>query len=173
MKKRTLLPILLATVMGTSMTAFAATPMYKPLSEYGYTGVPNIKVTLPDSTKDAINNAVDEAVKDLDIKFLTTPTITECRYIHSYGYYYPSRLQIRWGEVEDATSYEIIVKKSDGTVCTYTSNYNSLSINEGEDDFITGCVMGGTVKVRAVKGNGSLYSLWTEENTIACNRLFH
>ena len=174
MKKRTLLPILLATtVMGTSMTAFAATPMYKPLSEYGYTGVPNIKVTLPDSTKNAINNAVDEAVKDLDIKFLTTPTITECRYIHSYGYYYPSRLQIRWGEVEDATSYEIIIKKTNGTERTYTSNYNSLIVNEGEDDFITCCVMGGTVKVRAVKGNGSLYSLWTEENTIACNRLFH
>ena len=33
--------------------------------------------------------------------------------------------------------------------------------------------MGGTVKVRAVKDSGTAYSLWTEEDTIACNKVFH
>lgn len=174
MMKKRLLPILLTlAVIGINTTALAATPMYKPLSEYGYTGVPDITVTLPDNAKDAVNNAVDEAVKDLDIKFLSTPSINECRYVHSYGYYYPSRLQVRWNEVEDATSYEIIVKKPDGTEHTYTSNYSSLIVTEGKDDFIVECVNGGTVKVRAVKDNGAVYSLWTGENTISCNRLVH
>lgn len=173
-KKRALLSVLLAgTILGTSMTAFAATPSYKPLSEYGYTGVPNIKIVLPDSVKESINKQVQESVKDLDIKFLDTPEITECRYIHGKAFYDKNRLQIRWDEVEDATSYEIVVTKKDGDKHTYTSNYNSLIVEKGKDKFMTDCVMGGTVKVRAVKDDGAMYSLWTEEDTIACNKAFH
>ena len=80
---------------------------------------------------------------------------------------------MRWNEVEDATSYEIIVKKPDGTEHTYTSTGTSLIVNKGSDEFMTECVMGGTVKVRAVKGGGEAYSMWTEEDTISCNVLFH
>lgn len=77
-KAKKIIVMSLATTMllGSTLTAHAATPQYKPLSEYGYTGVPKITVKLPDSYQTGISNAVEDAVKDLDIKLLNTPTIT-------------------------------------------------------------------------------------------------
>ena len=113
-------------------------------------------------------------VDNIDVAFITTtPVITENRFIHSKAFYEKTRLQVRWKEVENATSYEILVTKQDGTEHTYTSTGTSLTVNKGSDDFMTECVMGGTVKVRAVKGDGEAYSMWTEEDTISCNVLFH
>ena len=157
--------------MSCTLSVFACSPTYKPPK---LPKVPEIHVGIPDEYKDGVSQAIDEHIKEnLNIKLLNTPTITECRYIHGRAFWDKSRLQVRWDAVDEATSYEIKVTKSDGTEKTYTSDYTSLVINKDEDDFITGCVMGGTVKVRAVKDNGSLYSLWTEEDTIACNVLFH
>ena len=34
--------------LGITTTAFSVTPKYKPLSEYGYTGVPDIDVKIPE-----------------------------------------------------------------------------------------------------------------------------
>lgn len=168
MKKKLLLPILLTvSILGTSMTSLACSPTYKPLG----IKFPNIKVELSDSVKKAVEKAVEDAVKDLDIKLLSTPKITECRYIHSRAIWDPNRLVVRWDEVEDATSYEIMVTKADGTSRTYTSNYTSLIVDKNEDDFITGCPKPATVKVRAVKDDGALYSLWTEEDDVACNAI--
>lgn len=176
MKKKLVVAILLAiTVMGTGMTVFAATPLYKPLSEYGYTNIPKVKIDIFEQypgLKDTIDEQVKEYLKD--IKLLSTPEITEATYHHKTVYYGDTnRLQVRWNEVEDATSYEILVTKKDGTGHTYISEDTSLIVKKGEDDFITDCVMGGAVKVRAVKDDGAVYSLWTEEDTISCNRLFH
>ena len=48
MKKKVKVFVALLMVMtltlGITSTAFACTPLYKPLSEYGYTGVPDVKV---------------------------------------------------------------------------------------------------------------------------------
>lgn len=168
MKKKLLLPILLTvSILGTSMTSLACSPLYKPLG----IKLPDINIELSDGVKNAVDKAVEDAVKDLDIKLLSTPKITECRYIHSNVFYSKSRLQVRWDEVEDATSYEIMVTKADGTSRTYTSNYTSLIVDKNEDDFITGCPKPATVKVRAVKDDGALYSLWTEEDDVACNAI--
>lgn len=165
MKKKLVVAILTtAAVMGTSMTAFAGfTPKYKPLSKYGYTGVPKITVTLSDGIKNAVSKSAEESVKNLDIKLLNTPVINESTYIHE-----EECLKVSWNSVNEATSYEIKVKKSDGSEYTYTSNSTSLIVSKGDDDFIIGCFEG-TVKVRAVKNDGALYSLWTEEAVITCD----
>ena len=161
------LVVIAAMVMGASITAFAGfTPKYKPLSESGYNGVPEVKVTLSDSTKEGINKSVEEAVKNLDIKLLKTPNIISSKYIHAG---YKDQLFVCWDKVEDATSYEILVKKPDGSTHTYTSNYPLLIVYREDDGFISDCITSGTVKVRAVKDNGALYSLWTKEITISCN----
>lgn len=176
MKKLMALLLTMVIITGVCTTSYAATPSYNPLIDYGYTGVPEINtddIELPDAVKDAIARDVKERVKNLDIKLLTTPQITENRYIHGRVFWDKNRLQVRWNAVDEATSYEIKVKKKDGSEKTYTSTYTSLIVNKNEDDFITDCVMGGTVKVRAVKDDGALYSLWTDEDTIACNRVFH
>ena len=176
-KKKEIMAFLLTMVIiaGVCTTSYATTPSYKPLSGYGYTGVPEINtdnIELPDAVKEAISRNVKEKVKNLDIKLLTTPQITENRYIHGRAFWDKNRLQVRWDTVDEATSYEIIVKKKDGTEKTYMSSYAALVVNENDDAFITGCIMGGTVKIRAVKDDGALYSLWTEEDTIACNKVF-
>lgn len=171
MKKKLLVAVFITTILGSSTTVSAGfTPMYKPAS----VKIPEIHVELPDGVKDAVAKAAKDAVDNIDVTFITTtPVITENRFIHSKAFYEKTRLQVRWNEVKDATSYEIIVKKPDGTEHTYTSTRTSLTVNKGSDDFMTECVRGGTVKVRAIKGDGEAYSMWTEEDTISCNVLFH
>lgn len=51
-------------ILGITITVFAVTPQYKPLSEYGYTGVPDIDVKIPEEYQVGIDKAVDEAVKE-------------------------------------------------------------------------------------------------------------
>ena len=151
MKKKLLVAVFITTILGNSMTVSAGfTPMYKPAS----VKIPEIHVELPDGVKDAVAKAAKEAVDNK-------------------AFYEKTRLQVRWKEVENATSYEILVTKQDGTEHTYTSTGTSLIVNKGSDEFMTECVMGGTVKVRAVKGDGEAYSMWTEEDTMSCTVLFH
>lgn len=68
MKKKVKVFVALLMVMtltlGITSTAFACTPQYKPLSEYGYTGVPNVEVKIPEEYQAGIDKAVDEAVKE-------------------------------------------------------------------------------------------------------------
>lgn len=163
MKKFIALLTVLTFIFSFSVQSYAVTPAIKIPS----TKVPGISPSweLPDSIKMDINKLLEGKLK--------IPKITENRYIHGRAYWDKDRLQVRWDAVDEADFYEIIVKKKDGTEKTYTSSYTALVINKNDDEFITGCVMGGTVKVRAVKDDGAVYSLWTEEDTIACNKVFH
>ena len=155
--------IAFALTVSLSITSYAVTPAIK---------LPTVKIPgispsweLPESIKMDIEKLIEGKLK--------IPKITENRYIHGRAYWDKDRLQVRWDAVDEADFYEIIVKKKDGTEKTYISSYNVLVINKNDDDFITGCVMGGTVKVRAVKDDGSVYSLWTEEDRISCNKVLH
>ena len=180
-KAKKIIVMSLATTMllGSTLTAHAATPQYKPLSEYGYTGVPKITVKLPDNCQTGVSNAVEDAVKDLDIKLLNTTTITRATYIHSNVFYSKSRVNIQWDAVDGATSYEIKITKADGTEHIYTTENNWLTVNQASDEFVTGCLKqkvgtnweSATVAVRAVKDNGSIYSLWSEKAAISCNAI--
>lgn len=65
MKKLSTLLTVLTTILGTTVTTYAATPLYKPLSEYGYTGVPDIdKDDLSEDTNKMIENAVEIYFKE-------------------------------------------------------------------------------------------------------------
>lgn len=163
MKKFIALLTVLTFVFSFSLQSYAVTPAIKIPS----TKIPGISPDweIPVSIQMDINKMLEGKLK--------LPKITENRYIHGKSFWNKDRLQIVWNKVDEATSYEIIVKKKDGTEKTYTSSYNALVINKNDDDFITGCVMGGTVKVRAVKDNGAMYSLWTEEDTVSCNKVLH
>lgn len=163
MKKFIALLTVLTFVFSFSAQCYAVTPAIKIPS----TKIPGISPgwELPASIKMDIEKLIEGKLK--------LPKITENRYIHGKAFYDKDRLQVTWNEVDEATSYEIAVKKKDGTEKTYTSSYNALVINKNDDDFITGCVMGGIVKVRAVKDDGTAYSLWTEEDRISCNKVLH
>lgn len=165
MKKFIALLTVLTFVFSFSLQSYAVTPAIKIPS----TKIPGISPDweLPASIQMDINKMLEGKLK--------LPKITENRYIHhGKSSYDKDRLQVTWSEVDEATSYEIVVKKKDGSEKTYTSSYNALVINKNDDEFITGCIMGGTIKVRAVKDDGgTVYSLWTEEDTIACNKVLH
>lgn len=172
MKKRITISLLIAIMLiaGTPITSFACTPQY----DVDMPEIPEIHVELPDEYKDGVDKAVQEQLKDLEIKLLKKPEITRASYIH-FGK--KSRMQIEWNPVDEDTSYEIKITKPDGTSHTYTSKKAKLIVKIGKDKFIKGCPKqridskweSAKVKVRAVKNDGEVYSLWSKEETIGCN----
>ena len=145
---------------GVSVNTYAVTPQYKP---------PHTDFTM-EYIINAVENYLKEHPIDIDIDKIDAPEITEAIYRHSKAFYEDTRLQARWSKVENADHYEIKIIKTNGDSKTYTSNYESLTVNEGSDNFIIDCVRSGKIKVRAVSANGN-YSNWSEEKTISCNSL--
>lgn len=84
MKKILTLLTVLAIILGTTIPAYAVTPMYKPLSEYGYTGVPEIEVELSDDIKNAVKNEAQEKVDEIINEEETENVEEENDYISSF-----------------------------------------------------------------------------------------
>lgn len=176
MKKVSVFLLASAILLAVPTTTHAATPLYKPLSSYGYTGVPNISVTLPDEYKEGINQSVKDAMEENANESLETPVITNASYHHKTYYYGDfNQLKIEWDGVNDAASYEVKITKADGTTKIYTTSKNYLCVKQNADDFVTGCLKmkvdsgweSAKVRIRAI--NGETYSSWTEETSISCN----
>ena len=159
-KKVTAVLLTGAMLAGANVSTYAVTPQYRP---------PKTDFTIEDIIN-AVENYLKEHPIDIDIDKIDAPEITEAIYRHSKAFYEDTRLQARWSEVENADHYEIKITKTNGDSKTYTSNYESLTVNEGSDNFIIDCVRSGKIKVRAVSANGN-YSNWSEEKTISCNSL--
>lgn len=102
---------------------------------------------------------------------LDTPQITDASYRHNGVYsFLPDHLRVHWTEVEGADHYEVLVTKKDGTSKTYTESVPSL-LRCGKDDvFLSECISGGTVSVRAVDKSGNV-SGWSEPEEISHNQL--
>lgn len=173
MKKFTkLFAITMALTMMISANAFACSPLYKPLSEYGYTGVPDVEVELSDEAKVSIGNAVQDYISKM---VLDTPEIKRATYWHKNYFIRKSNLVIAWKPVEDATSYKVEITKPDGTKRTYETINTYLVLSEGSDEFITGCfehededrVKYATVRVRAY-GDNETFSPWSDVAEISC-----
>ena len=173
MKKLTkLFAITMALTMMISSNALACSPLYKPLSEYGYTGVPDVEVELSDEAKASINNAVQDYISKM---VLDTPEIKSATYWHKNYFIRKSNLVIAWKPVEDATSYKVEITKPDGTKRTYETINTYLVLSEGSDEFITGCfkqenencVQYATVRVRAY-GENETFSPWSDVAEISC-----
>lgn len=146
MKKLVSIIMALTLAMALPMTAQAGfTPMY----DVDMPTVPDIHVELPDSTKDAIDQAVQ---KQLEKMVLSHPVIQNA---YHWQTRYSSGLYVTWNPVEGATSHKVEITKADGTVLTYDTQYNWLYL------YNVGNLDGTTVRVRAY-GEDETYSLWSE-----------
>lgn len=167
-----LFAITMALTMMISANAFACSPLYKPLSEYGYTGVPDVEVELSDEAKVSIGNAVQDYISKM---VLDTPEIKSATYWHKNYFVRKSNLIVTWKPVENATSYKVEITKPDGTKKEYEAINTYLIMSEGADEFITGCfkqedengVQYATVRVRAY-GDNETFSPWSDVAEISC-----
>ncbi|MDY2813988.1 MAG: hypothetical protein SOU03_08590 [Dorea sp.] len=174
MKKFTkLFAITMALTMMISANAFACSPLYKPLSEYGYTGVPDVEVELSDEAKVSIGNAVQDYISKM---VLDMPEVKSAEYWHKNYFVRKSNLIVTWAPVEDATSYKVEITKPDGAKKEYETINTYLILSEGADEFITGCfkqdnesgVQHATVRVRAY-GENETFSPWSNKVNVACS----
>ena len=143
---------LLSTIM--ALTLAMALPMtaqagFTPHYDVDMPTVPDIHVELPDATKDAINQAVQQQLEKM---VLSQPVITNA--YHWQTRYY-SGLYVAWNQVECATSHKVEITKADGTVLTYDARYNWLYLYNLKN------LDGATVRVKAY-GEDETYSLWSE-----------
>lgn len=146
MKKLVSIIMALTLAMALPMTAQAGfTPMY----DVDMPEIPDIHVELPDSTKDAIEQAVH---KQLEKMVLSQPVITSA---YHWQTRYSSGLYVAWNQVGRATSHKVEVMMPDGTTATYDTQYNWLYL------YNVGNLDGATVRVKAYGEDGT-YSLWSE-----------
>lgn len=123
MKNRSkLLAVVCATVLSMSCVTpvFACTPKLNPPSVH----IPEITVKFDEKMEKAFEEA---AKKFIEKNVLEKPTIQSASYFCKtlrYGTY--SCLNVRWDEVENATSYEVKVTKSDGTEKVFSTSYSFL-----------------------------------------------
>lgn len=125
------------------------------------------KIDIPEITvkiDDKLQSAIDEAAKKfLEKNVLEKPTIWKATCIHRttrYGTY--GCLSASWNKVDNATSYEVEVTKSDGTQKTYKTSYAVLVKSNYADEFLDDGMDGATVKVKAY-GVDEAFSLWSDE----------
>lgn len=169
--KKKIISMITATIMTIGMTTkvLAVTPQY-------HSWVPQIPIitwdSLSDESKEAISDAVSDVLEDIDfnIEILNVPNITQATYHHGRYFFDKTRLQVRWDNISEVDHYEICVTKSNGESKTYNTSNTALFIYEGSDDFISECIRGGTVEIRACKEDTK--SGWSESKTISCNS-FH
>lgn len=158
-KKHALIALITALVMACSMVAQAGfTPKYEsPIPD-----IPEIHVELPDSVKEAVDQAVQKQIEKM---VLEQPVITSASYWQSTQRY--AIATIAWDKVEDATSYKIEITKADGTSKTFESQYNIMSACSYNDEFVLPDLDGATVRVRAY-GEDETYSMWSETVEACC-----
>lgn len=105
------------------------------------------------------------------VQKLDTPEITDAAYRHNGVYsFLPDHLRVHWSEVEGADHYEVLITKKDGTSKTYRETVAGLLRYGKDDEFLSKCVAGGTVSVRAVDKDGKV-SDWSEPEEISHNQM--
>lgn len=159
MKKiKKLVTIMCAVMVAVScaVPTMACTPPLKP----PHIDIPEIEVKIDDKLQDAIDAA---AKKFLEKNVLSKPVINNATYIQKttrYGTY--GCLSASWNKVDNATSYEVEVTKSDGTQKTYKTSYAVLVKSNYADEFLDDGMDSATVKVKAY-GVDETFSLWADE----------
>lgn len=104
-------------------------------------------------------------------RYVSTPKNVDASFRHNGVYdILPDHLEVSFDPVNTAEWYEISVTRKDGKKKVYTVDYNLLYINAGEDEFISECIAGGSVKIRAINRYG-IKSSWTSPVTISHNKI--
>lgn len=148
---------LLATVLLATLTLTCAVPTMActPPLNPPHIDIPEIEVKIDDKLQYAIDAA---AKKFLEKNVLEKPSVKYTSYIKRtsrYGTY--GCLSVQWDKVDNATHYEVMVTKTDGTTKTYTTSYNAfVRANYYEDE-----LENATVRVKAY-GENETFSLWSD-----------
>lgn len=152
---------LLATVLLATLTLTCAVPTMActPPLNPPHVEIPEIEVKIDDKLQSAIDAA---AKKFWEKNVLEKPSVKYTSYIKRtsrYGTY--GCLSVQWDKVDNATHYEVMVTKTDGTKKTYTTSYNAFVRANYADEFLDDGMDGATVKVKAY-GADETFSLWSD-----------
>ena len=156
MKKLIAVVLMAVLTLACAVPALACTPPLNPPK----IEIPEITVKIDDKLQDAIDAA---AKKFLEKNVLEKPSVKYTSYIKRtsrYGTY--GCLSVQWDKVGNATHYEVMVTKTDGTKKTYTTSYNAFVRANYYDEFLDDGMDGATVKVKAY-GVDETFSLWSDE----------
>ena len=153
---------ILATVLLVALTLTCAVPTMActPPLDPPHVEIPEITVKIDDKLQDAIDAA---AKKFWEKNVLEKPSVKYTSYIKRtsrYGTY--GCLSVQWDKVDNATHYEVMVTKTDGTKKTYTTSYNAFVRANYYDEFLDDGMDGATVRVKAY-GVDETFSLWSDE----------
>lgn len=152
---------LLATVLTATLTFACAMPVKActPPLNPPKIEIPEITVKIDDKLQEAMDAA---AKKFIEKNVLEKPVVKYASYIKRtsrYGTY--GCLSVQWDKVDNATHYEVMVTKTDGTKKTYTTSYNALVRANYADEFLDDGMDGATVRVKAY-GENETFSLWSD-----------
>lgn len=155
--KKLLAVVLTATLtFACAMPVKACTPPLNPPK----IEIPEITVKIDGKLQEAMDAA---AKKFIEKNVLEKPVVKYASYIKRtsrYGTY--GCLSVQWGEVDNATSYEVMVTKTDGTKKTYTTSYNMFVRANYYDEFLKGGLENATVRVKAY-GEDETFSIWSDK----------
>lgn len=155
--RKLLAVVLVATLTLTcAVPTMACTPPLNPPK----IDIPEITVKIDDKLQDAFDEA---AKKFLEKNVLAKPAVKYASYIKRtsrYGTY--GCLSVQWGKVDNATSYEVMVIKSDGNKKTYTTSYNTLVRANYFDEFLAEGMENAVIRVKAY-GEDETFSLWSPD----------
>ena len=155
MKKLLAVVLVAALTLTCAMPVKACTPPLNPPK----VEIPEITVKIDDKLQEAMDAA---AKKFLEKNVLEKPVVKYASYIKRtsrYGTY--GCLSVQWGEVDNATSYEVMVTKTDGTKKTYTTSYNTFVRANYFDEFLSEGMDGAVIRIKAY-GEDETFSLWSE-----------
>lgn len=155
MKKLIAVVLMAVLTLACTVPTMACTPPLKP----PHIDIPEIEVKIDDKLQDAIDAA---AKKFLEKNVLEKPSVKYISYIKRetrYGTY--GCLSVQWDKVDNATHYEVMVTKTDGTTKTYTTSYNAFVRANYYDEFLKDGLENATVRVKAY-GENETFSLWSD-----------
>ena len=154
--RKLLAVVLVATLTLTcAVPTMACTPPLNPPK----VEIPEITVKIDDKLQEAMDAA---AKKFLEKNVLEKPAVKYASYIKRtsrYGIY--GCLSVQWDKVDNATSYEVMVTKADGTKKTYTTSYNTFVRANYYDEFLKDGLENATVRVKAY-GENETFSIWSD-----------
>lgn len=152
---------LLATVLLATLTLAYAVPTMACTPPLNPPKVENPEITV--KIDDSLQSAIDEAAKKFwEKNVLEKPVVKYASYIKRtsrYGTY--GCLSVQWDKVDNATHYEVMVTKTDGTEKTYATSYNAFVRANYYDEFLKDGLENATVRVKAY-GENETFSLWSD-----------
>lgn len=155
MKKLIAVVLMAVLTLACTVPTMACTPPLKP----PHIDIPEIEVKIDDKLQAGIDAA---AKKFWEKNVLEKPVVKYASYIKRtsrYGTY--GCLSVQWDKVDNATHYEVMVTKIDGTKKTYTTSYNAFVRANYYDEFLKDGLENATVRVKAY-GENETFSLWSD-----------